>query len=216
MKKISFPGYIYFEILWVNRNYYLAWHAFILLCFSHITLALIGSKEELNNLSQLIFLLLLPLIMLNLQHYFYKEDFRSGRLEILLSLFTPLQIAITRYLAITCSVLLAFAGNLLLSSLLFSYNITQINNLILTLPNLILTCCAYLSLLNAASCYFKTNSHHLIALFFPLIMPCLILIGLYFNEAFPSAPYLLLAINLFFVPICWLSASYLISNIYHS
>ncbi len=184
--------------------------------FGIISLSLIASAEEIDDFSLYFIILLVPLSIINIGHNIFKIDFADGSLELLLTMYSAMNIVLARYLTISAMALIALILNIVIASIIYNYTLTQIRVIFIIAIALILITISAITLISSAECYFKEQSKFLHILIFPIIIPCIIFSGLLINSP-QNFSYIaiLIGIALIKVPLCLFFTSYLIDNIHN-
>ncbi len=196
-----------------NLSKYLS--GFFLFCT--LSMSLIANHSDIEKLGMIFAVISLPLGMIGLSHFVFKQDLSDGSLESLLVNFSSLEITLAKFISILGSSLFSLIFNLPIIFILFNPSSFLLLNLTYAMVLLLMLASALLTLIASTQCYFRSNTNFLPLLTMPLLIPSIIITGIVMQDAINSTNLLLimLGINLVILPITFILASYLIKNIYN-
>lgn len=212
----KFINLIYMEISNQIKLNNLIKYLFLFFGFCLLSIALVNNHENINNFAALFTLISIPLAMINLANMIFKEDMNDGTIELLMIIFSPLQITLAKFISLSACTSLAFATMLPITCILYNIELSLALLMFISGIVLCLATSGLICLISAIQCYFKSNTNFISVLIMPLIIPSIILIGIAM-QANQANNYLgfLYGINLILTPLCIYLTSYLIENIYN-
>jgi len=188
----------------------------IFLIFCTFSITLINSQENVQTFGIIFSVICIPLAFIGLTHGFIKADIEDGSLENSLASSNAYKIIFAKYIALCICTLISFV--LIIPIIFILYDIRVENFIAIIFSGIILiTLSASLALLTSSvQGYFRTNTNFLSILIMPLIIPNIIISGLFIQT--PEDIYLatiMFGINLVIIPPSLYLSSYLLENIYN-
>jgi heme exporter protein B len=207
---------IYQEFTVQNKIYNLVKYTLIFFIFCCLSVTLVNSYENIQVFGIVFSVVCIPLAFISISTYLIKPDIEDGSIELLLISFSSNIVILAKYLALcTCC---TFSFILTAPIIYVVYNIQPyIFVLVLACSLLLLFLSAALIILIASiQGYFRSNTNFLAILILPLIIPNIVLSGVFIQN--PNDLYLLLimvGINLVVIPPSLYLSGYLVENIYN-
>lgn len=188
----------------------------IFLVFSTFSITLINTQENVQTFGIIFSVICIPLAFIGLTQGFIKADIEDGSLENSLSSIKASKIIFAKYIALCICTSISFM--FIIPIIFIIYNIQAENFIAIIFSGIILiTVSGALALLSSSvQGYFRTNTNFLSLLIMPLIIPNIIISGLFIQT--PGEIYLatiMFGINLVIIPPSIYLSSYLVENIYN-
>ncbi|MBA2628716.1 MAG: heme exporter protein CcmB [Rickettsiaceae bacterium] len=204
------------ELLVQNKVYNLTKYSVLFFSFCIFSIALINSHNDVQKFGVIFSLVCIPLSFLSLANNLIKPDIEDGSLEYLLTISSAPKIILSKFLIMSIITFFCFTLITPLLGVFFSLQLEQLVFLLLTALLLILLGSALIVLIASIQGYFRSNTNFFAILIMPLILPNIILSGIFIQNL--QEAYLLgimLGINLVIIPPALYLSSYLIDNIYN-
>lgn len=184
--------------------------------FSIVCLALVSSSDEIQKYGILFSLICIPLSALSISNNLFKNDIDDGTLEIQLTTAQSWKIVYTKYGALTIIQILSFAIISPFLALIFNIDLLQTILLFVTASILIKSNSALVTLISSIQAYFRSNTSFLAVLIIPVILPNIILSGM-FIQSFEHyyILFIMIGISMIIIPASLFLSAYLIDNIYN-
>lgn len=213
----SFFSLLHLEFRNQTKINNLAKYIFLFIAFCTLSITFISNHEDLREFGILFSIICIPLAQLNIAHALLKNDISDGTLESLLTIFSPNQITIAKFVCLTSCTCLAFLINIPIISILYNLN-TKLLGVILLSGFFLAICSSAIScLVSSIQCYFRSNTNFLSILIMPIIIPNIIVTGLALqNSNNSSYLMILLGISLIISPIAIFLSKHLIKNLYNA
>lgn len=189
---------------------------FIAFClFCCLTMLFSIDQADIPKFGVVFFTTCLPISMLGFVNIIIKNDVEDGVLELYLTAFSPLQIVLAKFISIFLIVSLACVVSLPILYIIFDLSLNMLLLLCGVSLMLLMLASAFVILMAAVQCYFRSNINFLPVLIMPLLVPATIITGIILQNHNVNLLLIMVAINLIFLPICLLLVCYLIKNIYN-
>ena len=204
------------EIFQQNRIYQLSKFLLLFFSFGAICLGFINPVDKVAELLPIFLMISIPLSVLHVTGYVFREDVASGRFDILMTAYTSWQIVIGKYVSLCIQYFLVFTLIIPSIGLIITANIADLALLTGLSTLLMLQSIALCVLLGAIQSYFVSSSNYLAVLLLPSIIPTIIIAGLIYagNLAITNIS-ILFGINLVTSPLCLYLSGYLMANLYN-
>ncbi len=191
-------------------------YSILFFLFSIVCLALISSSDEIQKYGMLFSLLCIPLSALSISNNLFKNDIDDGTIEVQLTTVPSWKIVCAKYGALALIQILSFAIISPFLALIFNINLLQTVFLFVTASILIKSNSALVTLISSIQAYFRSNTSFLAVLIMPVILPNIILSGM-FVQSFEHyyILFIMIGISLIIIPASLFLAAYLIDNIYN-
>jgi heme exporter protein B len=147
--------------------------------------------------------------------YLIKSDLNDGFLETILTIYSPSQIVIAKYLALVLNLILSCLIILPIIILIFQIPYFELIYLYTLMALTIMQLSIMLVFVNILHAYFKRNTNLLISLILPLILPSLMIASMALSSLKIDFLMILLGIDLIFVPLTFCLSSYLLKNLFN-
>ncbi|MCC8417339.1 MAG: heme exporter protein CcmB [Rickettsia endosymbiont of Bryobia graminum] len=207
---------IKWEYLIQNRINNLTKYLFIFFLFCLISTALINNQENIQKFGIIFSVIFLPIALISFSQIIFKNDIEDGNLELLLSNFTENEIIISKFLAILLIAISSVMFNMPIIYILFDIKAEIIFLIAVTVILLLILASALLILIGSIQSYFRSNTNLLSILIMPILIPSIIFTGLIIqNHGNTNYIFVMVGINIIFLPIILYLSSYLIKNIYN-
>lgn len=189
---------------------------FIAFClFCCLTMVFSIDQADIQKFGVVFFTTCLPIAMLGFVNIIIKNDLEDGVLELCLTVFSPLQIVLAKFISIFLIVALACLISLPIVYIIFDLSLNALLLLLVVSLMLLMLASALVILMSAVQCYFRSNVNFLPVLIMPLLIPATIITGMVLQNHNVNLLLIMAAINLIFLPVCLLLICYLIKNIYN-
>lgn len=188
----------------------------IFLIFCTFSVTLISPQENVQTFGIIFSVICIPLAFIGLNHGFIKTDIEDGSLESSLTSIPSYKIIFAKYAALCICTLASFTMMIPVIFILYNVRIENIIIIVFSGIMLIALSSALALLTSAVQGYFRTNTNFLSILIMPLIIPDIIISGLFIQA--PENLYLatiMIGINLVIIPPSLYLSSYLLENIYN-
>ncbi len=191
-------------------------YSILFFLFSIVCLALISSSDEVQKYGVLFSLLCIPLSALSISNNLFKNDIDDGTLEVQLTTAPSWKIVYAKYGALATIQILSFAIISPFLALIFNLSLLHIGFLFITASILITSTFALVTLISSIQAYFRSNTSFLAVLIMPIILPNIILSGM-FVQSFEHyyILFIMTGISIIIIPASLFLSAYLIDNIYN-
>lgn len=199
-----------------NSINHLTQYTAIFLIFCTFSITLVHSQEKIQIFGSVFSVVCIPLAFISLTNGLIKDDVEDGSLENALSSILVWKLILAKYLILCICVLTSFIYTIPISLVLYSVDVQNWGSIIFSGIILITLSSAVALLISVIQAYFRTNTNVLSILIMPIIIPNIIVSGLYIQS--PEHLYLatiMVGINLVLIPPSIYLAIYLLENIYN-
>jgi len=204
-----------FELLVYNRSYHLIRNNIYALLLSSVVFSIAMPGDVMTNYIKMLMCFWgVVFSSLTIPHYLIKSDLQDGFLETLLCSASPIKIVVSKYLALTLSLIISMLISIGFMVLFFSFSNKETLYLLLLMTLAILQIAAFILLGNIVHSYFRSNTNLLIALILPLVIPTLIIGASALETLRFDFVMILLGIDMVTIPTTFFLSSYLLSNLY--
>ena len=204
-----------YELTICHRSYHLFRHSAYIMLLSSIILSIIIESEASSTYIKMMLIIFGSVMSaITIPSYLVKSEMQDGSLENLFVFLKPTTILMAKY----CSMLLSAGFGILctLPIITIFYHL-QIHHIIfLTLMIIIILCqiIAIVLLCNIIHAYFRQNTNLILAIILPLITPSLIITSMAISTSKIDFVFILLGMDMIFIPIILTLSNYLLANLY--
>lgn len=207
---------IFHEFRVQNKIYNITKYIFIFFIFCCLSITLINAYENMQIFGVIFAVISIPLALISLSNSLIKPDIEDGSLETLITTSTAVQIILAKYISLCICCCLSFF--LTLPIIYVIYNI-ELNIFIIMVSSgliLLFLSAALITLISSIQSYFRSNTNFLSILIMPLLIPNIILSGLFLqNNTDLHLLFIMLGVDLVIIPPALYLSSYLVENIYN-
>ncbi|MFY9590014.1 heme exporter protein CcmB [Rickettsia endosymbiont of Halotydeus destructor] len=209
---------IKWELLVQNRVNNIIKYLIIFFLFCTISTSLINSQEDIKKFGLVFSVICLLISLIGFASLIFKSDLQDGSLELLLSNFNSEKIILAKFFALLISSLTGIILVMPVIYIFFSLKLLEIIYLFISLCLLFILASSLVVLSSSMQSYFRANTNFLGTFIMPLLIPSVIITGLILqnnniNDNLKLV-FIMIGINLIFLPILFFLSSYLIKNIY--
>ncbi|MCC8368571.1 MAG: heme exporter protein CcmB [Rickettsia endosymbiont of Oxypoda opaca] len=210
---------IKWELLVQNRINNITKYLVVFFLFCTISTSLINSQEDIKKFGLVFSVICLLISLIGFTPLLFKPDLEDGSLELLLSNFNSEKIILAKFCAILIN---SFTSIILVMPVIyvfFSLQLSEIIYLFISLCLLFMLASALIVLSSSMQSYFRANTNFLGTFIMPLLIPSVIMTGLILQNNNINDNlgliFIMIGINLIFLPILFFLSAYLIRNIYN-
>ncbi|MCB9334507.1 MAG: heme exporter protein CcmB [Flavobacteriales bacterium] len=204
------------ELMVQNKINNLIKYTAIFMIFCIFSVTLINPQENVQIFGIIFSVICIPLAFIGLTQGFVKADIEDGSLENSLVSIQTYKIVFAKYIALCICTLVSFTMLVPVIFILYDLRIENIITILFSGIMLITLSAALALLTSAVQGYFRTNTNFLSILIMPLIIPDIIISGLFIQA--PENIYfatIMFGINMAIIPPSLYLSSYLLENIYN-
>lgn len=199
-----------------NKVGNLARYSLLFFSFCLIIAAVVNSPDEIKRFGSLFSVIYIPIAFLGLADRIFKPCLINGELEFYLTITSGNRIVSAKFVALSLISSICFLLVTPLILIFFDLNLEVMIRIVTSALLLILLCSSLIILIAAIQSYFRNNANYLVITILPIIIPSIMLCGMLIqSEQNLYILYLLAGIDLIFIPVTLIFASYLIDNIYN-
>lgn len=203
------------EMLIMNKVFFVGQYIFLSLIFNIISFTFITGDKDAGDIGLILPIAFIPLIILTSSYLFIKADVDDGNMTILLTTLEPYYIILSKFMALVSIAIIASLGIFPISAIIYTYTSAKFLSIIIAQIFLIIQTSAFAILMSSIISYFKNNTHFLITLILPLLIPSIIINGILLKNFEIDIMLASLGLLLIMVPICLLFSNYLLKNVYN-
>lgn len=206
----------YHEYLVQNKVHNLTKYNVLFFIFCIIGTSVINSAEDFEKLGKVFSVVYIPLSFLALGANIFKYDIDDGSFELTAAASSSMQIILSKYSVLSLNSCVSFILISPLLKIFFNLSLHDLFFLLCPAILLILLSSALIILIASIQSYFKSNTDFLSVLIMPLLIPNIIMAGIFMQgmEEF-FLLYIMIGINLIIIPPSLYLSGYLIENIYN-
>ncbi|MGX6959703.1 MAG: heme exporter protein CcmB [Rickettsia endosymbiont of Pentastiridius leporinus] len=203
------------EFIIQNRINNMIKYLVIFFLFCIISTTLINSHDNIKKFSLIFSVICLLISLISFSSTIFKSDLEDGTLEVLLSSISHEKIILAKFFTIFISSMIGVILTLPIIYIFFNHTLKEIV-FFFTSVWLVLLLSSNLIVLSASmQSYFKINANFIGIFIMPLLIPNIIMTGLVLQNNNLQLIFIMIGINLVFLPISFFLSSYLIRNIYN-
>ncbi len=207
---------IYQEVLLQNKIHHISKHFFLFLLFGLISTVIISPLQNMTEFGLMLGIIYIPMFLLGNNYFLLKHEVHNGDLELLLTTHNALIIIITKFCALSLSLLMGLICILPLIVIFFSTSFILIINFIYIAILILLMSNGLAIMMSAIQIYFQRNNNFLSVMIMPLMLPNIILAGMLLsNPENVTLIFMMFGVNLIIIPVSLYCSAYLINNIYN-
>ncbi len=199
-----------------NKIYNITKYTLIFFIFCCLSITLINAYENIQAFGIIFAVISIPLAFISLSGNLIKPDIEDGSLETLITASTPGKIILAKYIALCICCSLSFFLTMPIIYLIYNIEFITFTAIISSAVILLFLSAALITLISAIQGYFRSNTNFLSILIMPLLIPNIILSGLFLqNNTDLHLLFIMLGVNLVIIPPALYLSSYLVENIYN-
>lgn len=187
---------------------------FFLFCIVSITL--INSYEDIRKFGLIFSVICLLIPLISFSSSIFKSDLEDGSLELLLSAVSHNKIILAKFFAISISSTVGIILTLPIIYVFFSQTLTEIVFFLISVWLVLILTSSLVVLAGSMQSYFRTNANLMGTFIMPLLIPNIVITGMILQDNNLRLIFIMIGINLIFLPISFFLSSYLIRNIYNT
>ncbi|WP_347938590.1 heme exporter protein CcmB [Rickettsia oklahomensis] len=203
------------EFILQNRINNIIKYLVIFFLFCIISTVLINSERDINKFGLIFSIICLLISLINFSSIIFKSDLEDGSLELLLSIVSHAKIILAKFFAIFISSTIGLVFILPIIYIFFDQTVLEIIFFFISVWMMLVLSSSLVVLSGSVQCYFKKNANFVGTFIMPLLIPDIIMVGLILQDNNLQFIFIMMGINLVFLPISFLLSSYLIKNIYN-
>lgn len=186
---------------------------FFLFCIVSITL--INSYEDIKKFGLIFSVICLLIPLISFSSSIFKSDLEDGSLELLLSAVSHNKIVLAKFFAMSINSTIGIISTLPIIYIFFSQTLTEIAFFLISVWLLLILTSSLVVLAGSMQSYFRTNANLIGTFIMPLLIPNIVITGMVLQNNNLRLIFIMIGINLVFLPISFFLSSYLIRNIYN-
>jgi heme exporter protein B len=211
----NFVHLLKYEVTICHRSYHLFRHSFYITMLASIILSIMLSSEHDNTYTKMILIVFGSVMAaVTIPSHLIKSDMQDGSLENMLAILPPSKIIIAKYFGLITAINTGILCTLPLIMLFYGLEIEHMAFLFLVIMPILLQVIAIIILGNLIHAYFKQNTNLILAIIIPLIIPSLIMASMGIKTLNSDFIFIIIGIDMIFIPIILMLSSYLCANLY--
>ena len=203
------------EFIVQNRINNMIKYLVIFFLFCIISTILINSERDIKKFGLIFSVICLLISLINFSSIIFKADLEEGTLELLLSIVSHEKIILAKFFAIFISSTIGMALTLPIIYIFFDQTLIEIIFFFISVLLILILSSNLVVLSGSIQSYFRANSNFIGIFVMPLLIPSIIMTGLVLQDNDLPLIFVMIGINLVFLPISFFLSSYLIRNIYN-
>ena len=204
-----------YEITIYHRSYHLLRHSAYIMLLSSVILSIMISNEVNSDYTKMTLILFGSIISAStIPSYLVKSDMQDGSLENLFTILSPSTIIMAKYCGMVMSVGAGILCTLPIIMLFYDLQAGHMLFLSSVMTLILFQVIAIVLLGNIIHAYFKQNTNMILAIIIPLIIPSLIIASIGISTLKIDFIFILLGMDMIFIPIILLLSSYLSTSLY--
>ena len=203
------------EFIVQNRINNIIKYLVIFFLFCIISTVLVNSERDINKFGLIFSVICLLISLINFSSIIFKSDLEDGSLELLLSIVSYEEIILAKFFAIFISSTVGLVFILPIIYIFFDQTLLEIIFFFMSVWLMLGLSSSLVVLSGSVQCYFKKNANFVGTFIMPLLIPDIIMTGLILQDNNLQLIFIMIGINLVFLPISFFLSSYLIKNIYN-
>ena len=205
-----------FELKTSNRAHHILRSSIYMMLLSILMFSITIPKEHISEeLNMLICFSSLIFTFMITPPYLVKSDLNDGFLETSLSIFSPLQIILAKYLSLVLNLMISIFVILPIIMLVFNIALEPLIYLYSLMILTIFQIAGIIVFINILHAYFKKNTNLLISLILPIILPTIIISSIALSSLKIDFLMILLGLDLIMIPLIFCLSHYLLKNLYN-
>ncbi|HJD59393.1 MAG TPA: heme exporter protein CcmB [Rickettsia endosymbiont of Omalisus fontisbellaquei] len=203
------------EFIVQNRINNMIKYLVIFFLFCLISTVLINSEKDITKFGLIFSVICLLISLIGFSSVIFKSDLEDGSLELLLSIVSHEKIILAKFFAIFISSTVGLVFVLPIIYVFFDQTLLEIIFFFISVWMILVLSSSLVVLSGSVQCYFKKNANFVGTFIMPLLIPNIIMTGLILQDNNLRLIFIMIGINLVFLPVSFFLSSYLIKNIYN-
>ncbi|WP_341786939.1 heme exporter protein CcmB [Rickettsia endosymbiont of Cantharis rufa] len=203
------------EFIVQNRINNIIKYLVIFFLFCIISTVLINSEKDITKFGLIFSVICLLISLIGFSSVIFKSDLEDGSLELLLSIVSHEKIILAKFFAIFISSTVGLVLVLPVIYVFFDQTLLEIIFFFISVWMILVLSSSLVVLSGSVQCYFKKNANFVGTFIMPLLIPNIIMTGLILQDNNLRLIFIMIGINLVFLPVSFFLSSYLIKNIYN-
>jgi len=203
------------EFIVQNRINNMIKYLLIFFLFCIVSITLINSHEDINKFGLIFSVICLLISLIGFSSSIFKSDLEDGSLELLLSIVSHDKIILAKFFATFISSTIGIILTLPIIYVFFSQTLTEITFFFISIWLVLILASSLVVLSGSVQCYFRANANFIGTFIMPLLIPNIVMTGMVLQDNNLQLIFIMIGINLVFLPISFALSSYLIRNIYN-
>lgn len=203
------------EFIVQNRINNMIKYLVIFFLFCLISTVLINSQKDITKFGLIFSVICLLISLIGFSAVIFKSDLEDGSLELLLSIVSHEKIILAKFFAIFISSTIGMILTLPIIYIFFDQTLFEVMFFFISVWMMLVLSTSLVVLSGSVQCYFKKNANFVGTFIMPLLIPNIIMTGLILQDNNLQLIFIMIGINLVFLPISFFLSSYLIKNIYN-
>ncbi|HJD55811.1 MAG TPA: heme exporter protein CcmB [Rickettsia endosymbiont of Pyrocoelia pectoralis] len=203
------------EFIIQNRINNMIKYLVIFFLFCIISTTLINSHDDIKKFGLIFSVICLLISLISFSSGLFKSDLEDGTLELLLSSISHEKIILAKFFAIFISSTIGVILILPIIYVFFDHTLQEVVFFFISVWLILLLSSSLVVLSASMQCYFKVNANFIGIFVMPLLIPNIIMTGLILQNNNLQLIFIMIGINLVFLPVSFFLSSYLIRNIYN-
>ncbi|ADE29781.1 heme exporter protein CcmB [Rickettsia prowazekii] len=187
----------------------------IFFLFYIISTVLINSEKDINKFGLIFSVICLLISLISFSTIIFKSDVEDGSLELLLSIVSCEKIIFAKFVAIFICTTVGLIFVLPVIYVFFDQILLEIALFFISVWMIFVLSSSLVVLSGSVQCYFKKNTNFVGTFIMPLLIPNIIMTGLILQDNNLQLIFIMIGINLIFLPVSFCLSAYLIKNIYN-
>ncbi|AFE54117.1 heme exporter protein CcmB [Rickettsia typhi] len=187
----------------------------IFFLFYIISTVLINSERDISKFGLIFSVICLLISLISFSTVIFKSDVEDGSLELLLSIVSCEKIIFAKFIAIFSCTTVGLLFVLPIIYIFFDQILFDIALFFISVWMIFILSSSLVVLSGSMQCYFKKNTNFVGTFIMPLLIPNIIMTGLILQDHNLQLIFIIIGINLIFLPVSFCLSAYLIKNIYN-
>ena len=211
----NFLHLLKYELTIYHRSYHLFRHSAYIMLLSSIILSIMLSTEPSSSYTKMILIIFGSIIStVTIPSHLVKAEMQDGSLENMLAISRSSCIIIAKYCSMVISVSAGILCTLPIIMLFHGLQTSHMLFLLVIIMLILVQVIAIVLLGNVIHAYFRQNTNLILAIIIPLIIPSLIIASMGVSSFKIDFVFILLGMDMIFVPVILVLSSYLCSSLY--
>jgi len=211
----NFLHLLKYELTIYHRSYHLFRHSAYIMLLSSIILSIMLSSESSTTYIKMILIIFGAVISaVTIPSYLIKSDMQDGSLENMLAISRPSTIITTKYCGMFASVSSGILCTMPIIMLFYGLQASHLLFLLAIMLLILLQVIAIVLLGNVIHAYFRQNTNLILAIIIPLIIPSLIIASMGISTLKGDFVFILIGMDMIFVPIILMLSGYLCASLH--
>jgi len=204
-----------YELAICHRSYHIFRHSAYIMLLSSIMLSIIIESEESSTYVTMMLIIFGSVMSaITIPTHLIKSEMLDGSLENLFVILKPTTILMAKYCGILISVASGILCTLPIITLFYHLEIHHIIFLTIIIMTILCQTIAIIILGNIIHAYFRQNTNLILTIILPLITPSLIIASMAISTSKIDFVFILLGMDMIFIPIILILSNFLLENLY--